>query len=77
MANTTQKNAQENAQENEGEGNRTAAKVYNDATTRFAKSGKVDPAARKAEESLDTPEGEDLARADVAGRRPRHGEKEV
>ncbi|MHB1207702.1 MAG: hypothetical protein ACYCZX_19215 [Rhodospirillaceae bacterium] len=73
MANTTQKNAQEN----QGEGNRTAAKVYNEATTRFAKSGKVDPAARKAEKSLETPEAEDLAQAEAAGRRPRHGEKEV
>jgi hypothetical protein len=69
MGNTTQKN--------EGEGNRTAAKVYNDATTRFTKSGKVGPAARKAEESLDTPEAEDLAKAESAGRRPRHGEREV
>jgi hypothetical protein len=73
MANTTQKNTQKN----EGEGNRTAAKVYDDATTRFAKSGKVEPAARAAEKSLETPEADDLARAESAGRRPAHGEKEV
>jgi hypothetical protein len=33
---------------NEGEGNRTAAKQYNDATEKFAKSGKVEPAANAA-----------------------------
>ena len=64
-------------QKNEGEGNRTAAKVYNDASTQFAKSGKVGPAARKAEESLDTAEAEQLARAEKAGRKPGHGEAEV
>jgi hypothetical protein len=64
-------------QKNEGEGNHTAAKVYNDATERFAKSGKVGPAAKKAEESLDTPEAAELARAEKAGRRPGHGEAEV
>ena len=74
MPNTTQKNE---ASKNEGEGSRTAAKVYNDATTRFVKSGKVGPAAREAEESLDTPEADDLARAEKAGRRPGHGEAEV
>ena len=69
MANTTQKN--------EGEGNRTAAKVYNDATERFVKSGKVGPAAKKAEDSLDGSEAGELARAEKAGRRPGHGEAEV
>ena len=64
-------------QKNEGEGNRTAAKVYNDATMAFAKSGKVGPAARKAEESLDTAEAKELARAENAGRKPGHGEAEV
>lgn len=64
-------------QKNEGEGNRTAAKVYNDATERFAKSGKVGPAAKKAEDSLDTPEAAELERAEKAGRRPGHGEAEV
>lgn len=39
-------------QKNEGEGSRTAAKAYNEATTRFAKSGKVAAAAAKAKKSL-------------------------
>ncbi len=58
-------------QKNEGEGSRTAAKQYNDATTRFAKSGKVAPAAAAAKKSLSSKsEAADLARAEAAGRRP-------
>ena len=33
---------------NEGEGNRTAARVYNRAAERFAKSGRVQPQAERA-----------------------------
>jgi hypothetical protein len=40
-------------QRNEGEGNRTAARQYNQAQQRFIKSGKVDEKAREAERSLD------------------------
>lgn len=63
-------------QKNEGEGNRTAAKQYNDATERFVKSGKVDKAAQKAEKDLDADNG-DMARAEKAGRKPAHGETEI
>ena len=35
---------------NQGEGNRDAARHYNEATEKFVKSGKVDEAARKAKE---------------------------
>lgn len=63
-------------QKNEGEGNRTAAKVYNDATTRFAKSGKVDKAARDAEASLDS-DGAALSKAEKAGLKPAHDEREI
>lgn len=34
--------------ENQGEGNREAAKAYNEATRRFIDEGKVEPAARTA-----------------------------
>ncbi len=54
---------------NEGEGSRTAAKQYNDATEKFAKSGKVEPAARDAEKSLDGDEAEELAQAEAEGKR--------
>jgi hypothetical protein len=40
-------------QRNEGEGNRTAAREYNQAQQRFVKSGQVDEKAREAERSLD------------------------
>lgn len=36
------------ADKNQGEGNRDAAKHYNEATEKFVKSGKVDQAARDA-----------------------------
>lgn len=63
-------------QKNEGEGSRTAAKEYNDATRRFVKSGKVGEAARKAEKDLDADTG-DLAKAEKTGRKPAHGEAEI
>ncbi len=56
-------------QKNEGEGSRTAAKQYNDAAEAFAKSGKVEPAAKAAEKSLDSDEAEELARAEEEGKR--------
>lgn len=46
-------------QENEGEGNRTAAKKYDQDAQRFAELGKVDEKAREAREAIDGPEGEE------------------
>lgn len=40
-------------QRNEGEGNRTAAREYNEAQQRFVKSGAVEEKAREAERDLD------------------------
>ena len=54
--------------QNEGEGNRTAARRYNQATEQYARSGKVQPAARKAEEALDSDEGEELNQAEKQGK---------
>ena len=54
--------------ENEGEGNKTAARHYNDATRKFVESGKVDEAASKAKEALNGPEGEELRRAEAEGK---------
>jgi hypothetical protein len=53
---------------NEGEGNKTAARHYNEATEKFARSGKVDEAARKAKEALDGPEGAELRKAEEDGK---------
>jgi len=58
-------------QRNEGEGNRTAARAYNKATTEFAQSGKVSAAAAKAKKSLSSPpEAAEMKRAEATGRRP-------
>lgn len=55
---------------NEGEGSRSAAKQYNDATQKFAKSGQVEPAANAAKKSLDGDEADELARAEEQGKKP-------
>jgi hypothetical protein len=39
-------------QRNEGEGNRTAAREYNEAQQRFVKSGQIGEKAREAERDL-------------------------
>jgi len=60
---------------NEGEGNRTAARQYDEAATEFAHSGKVEPAADAAVKSLDDPvEAEKLKEAEKVGKGRSHGE---
>jgi hypothetical protein len=61
------------AQRNEGEGNKTAARQYNEAQHRFAESGQVKDKAREAEEALDRDQRE-LERAEAVGKR--HAAKE-
>ena len=70
-----QKDKEKPAQRNEGEGNRTAAREYNQAQQRFVKSGQVDPKAREAERDMekDTIRRE-LEHAEAIGRRHSHGE---
>ena len=53
---------------NEGEGNRTAARVYNDATERFAKSGRVEESGERAKQALESGERRDLERAEEIGK---------
>lgn len=53
---------------NEGEGNRTAARQYNQSQQSFVKSGKVDEKARAAERALDA-EKRELERAEAVGRK--------
>ncbi len=60
--------------ENEGEGNKTAAQAYNCDQKKFAKSGKVEPAARDAAQALDTDEAKELKEAERIGKRHSHGE---
>jgi len=59
---------------NEGEGNKTAARHYNEAQQAFAKSGKVDEKAREARDALDGPEGDALKRAEETGKSHAAGE---
>ena len=61
-------------QRNEGEGNRTAARQYNEAQRRFAQSGKVDEKAHEAEHALETPERSVLERAEAVGKSHKRAE---
>ena len=54
---------------NEGEGNKTAARQYNESQRRFVESGKVEEKAREAEKSLQGRETTELERAEVIGKR--------
>jgi len=54
-------------QKNEGEGNRTAARIYNKATERFAKSGRVKPQAERARKAIEGNEKRDLEQAERLG----------
>ena len=67
------RNEHETGQRNEGEGNKTAAREYNQAQRQFVESGKVDEKAREAEKSLDKEKSE-LERAEAIGKRHSHGE---
>ncbi len=65
---------------NEGEGSRTAAKQYNEATRKFVESGKVDKAAKDAEQAIEGDEAEELKRAEDEGRShaaPHEQEREI
>jgi hypothetical protein len=53
---------------NEGEGNITAARRYNRASEAYGRSGHVDEAANAARKALETPEREELERAEQEAR---------
>ena len=59
---------------NEGEGNKTAARQYNEAQQRFTQSGKVEEKGREAEKALDGPEKDALQKAEEVGKRHSAGE---
>jgi Spy/CpxP family protein refolding chaperone len=61
-------------QKNEGEGNRTAARQYNEAQRRLVKSGKVDEKAKEAERAAEGKEGDALREAELVGKRHTHEE---
>ena len=57
----------------QGEGNRTAARRYNEETTEFAQSGRVEQAAREARPA-GAEEARDLERAEAEGKSHARGE---
>jgi hypothetical protein len=59
---------------NESEGNKTAARQYNEAQQHFVQSGKVEEKAHEAEKALDGPEKEALQQAEAIGKRHSAGE---
>jgi hypothetical protein len=65
-----QKDKDFTTQRNEGEGNRTAAREYNDAQRQFVRSGKVEENARRAEKDLrDEDIRRELEHAETVGKR--------
>ncbi|MFT3764424.1 MAG: hypothetical protein QM820_02735 [Minicystis sp.] len=54
---------------NEGEGNRTAARRYDEGVAETIASGKVDEAAEEAAKALDGAEGEELREAEKKGKK--------
>jgi hypothetical protein len=61
-------------QKNEGEGNKTAARHYNEDQHEFVKDGKVQKAAQDAEQAIEGKEGDELRRAEEQGRAKSKGE---
>jgi hypothetical protein len=55
-------------QKNEGEGNRTAAREYNEATKRFAQSGRVEESGKQAKKAVEGRERSELEQAEKAGK---------
>jgi hypothetical protein len=61
----------------EGEGNYSAARIYDDATRNFIAEGKVGPAAAEAKRALDSSEGAELTQAEAKGKAHAAREKTV
>lgn len=56
-------------QRNEGEGNRTAARQYNEDQQKFVRSGKVEEKAEEARDAVQGAEGKELRDAELVGKR--------
>ena len=64
----------EGAWPNEGEGSRSGARAYDQASEKFARSGKVESKAREARQAVEGPEGKELERAEATGKSHAKGE---
>ena len=53
---------------NQGEGDKESARRYNEATKKFARSGKVAPSAREAKRAREGGAKDELERAEEVGR---------
>jgi hypothetical protein len=56
------------SQKNEGEGSRTAAREYNEATKRFVDSGRVPESGKRAKEAVEGSEKAELEQAERIGK---------
>lgn len=66
-----EKQRQQGGQPNEGEGNKTAARHYNEGAQQSAQNpGRTERQAKEAKRAIDSPEGEELERAEEIGRKP-------
>ena len=62
---------QQGSQQNEGEGNRTAARHYNSGAQQSAQNpGRTERQAQDAKRAIDSPEGDELERAEEIGKKP-------
>ena len=69
------KEKEKTGQRNEGEGNRTAAREYNQTQRQFVRSGQVNQKAREAENDLNKDSiRRELEHAEAVGRRHSAGE---
>src|SRR5262249_6284970 len=59
---------------NEGEGSRSGAKAYDDATRSFVEKGGVPSAAEAARRAVEGPERDELLRAEAEGKRHSKGD---
>lgn len=65
---TKKYDAEGKSNQNEGEGSRTAARQYNDATERFAKSGRVQESGERARKAVEGGEKAELEQAERVGK---------
>jgi hypothetical protein len=65
---TSKRRPKETSSQNEGEGNKTAARQYDDAQQQFVRSGKVEDQANAAERALDSAERSELEYAELVGK---------
>ncbi|MDY0873634.1 hypothetical protein [Dongia rigui] len=71
QGNPTEPPRQQGGQPNEGEGNRTAARHYNDAAQQAAQNpARTERQAQEAKRAIDSPEGDALERAEEIGKKP-------